>query len=110
MKTYVVSQTFETIGDHRRLVFTRKRDAERAANLLRRIIASMVAEFETPAERVINETGRISEIQAWRSARETAGVDYDEDGNRTPNSPTTYGREAGMLIATASVEIEVIND
>lgn len=107
MKTYIVSQTFETLGDPCRSEYTRKRDAERAANLLRRDIAEMVAGWETPDAYPTQRTGYTNEIEAWESAAETAGVEYDDNGERTANSPETYGREAGREIAEAAVGIEI---
>lgn len=107
MKNYIVSQTFETLGLPCRDIFTRKSDAERAANRLRRDIAEMVAGWETPINRPAPPTGYTSEIEAWKSAAETAGLEYEEDGFRTENSPKTYGREAGEEIAEAAVEIEI---
>lgn len=107
MKTYIVSQTFETLGDPCREEFTRKRDAERAANRLRRDLAEMVAGWETPAERQTQPTGFTNEIEAWESAAQTAGVEYDDDGIRTAASPKTYGPAAGAEIADAAVEIEI---
>lgn len=107
MKTYIVSQAFETIGDPCRSEYTRKRDAERAANRLRREISEMVAGWETPDEHLTQPTGYINEIEAWASAAETAGVEYGDSGERTANSPKTYGREAGEEIAWAAVSIEI---
>ena len=110
MKTYNVSQTFETLGDPCRSEHTRKRDAERAANRLRREITDMVAGWATPDEHPRQETGYTTEIEAWASAAETAGVKYGDDGERTANSPKTYGREAGEEIAEAAVAIEIEDD
>ena len=107
MKTYIVSQTFESLGDPCTETFTRKRDAERAAERLRRDISEMVAEFETPDRYRTDETGFLGEIEAWRAAAEIAGVEYDEYGNRTAASPKTYGREAGDYIAHSAVSIEI---
>lgn len=110
MKTYIVNQTFETLGDPCRETFTRRRDAERAANRLRRAVAEMVADWETPACYDPHPAGFSKEIEAWKSAEETAGVTYDDNGDRTADSPETYGREAGEEIADAAVQIETTID
>lgn len=106
MKTYIVRQTFERIGDPCESRHTRKRDAERAAEVLRDDLAKMVAEWETAYTRISSPTGFIREIEAWRAAENAINTEYDEDGSRTATSPGKYGLEAGRLIAAAAVTIE----
>jgi hypothetical protein len=105
MKTYIVSQTFYTLGDPCRAEYETEQDAANAAAVLRRDIAQMVAGWETSRE-LTRKPGSANEIEAWRSAAETAGVKFDDDGERTPDSPETYGLAAGEEIAAQAVEIE----
>lgn len=112
MKTYKVYQSFESLGDPNYQTFTRKRDAERAAERLRNQIAKWVAEMDTPDVQEISCAGYIHETEAWDQAQEIAGVEYENDDpwRRTAKSPATYGIEAGRHIAEAAVKIDVIEE
>ena len=102
---YQVEQTFETLGDNCRTTHRTKAAAEKQADKLRREIASMVADMETPEMFDCQPTGYAHEIEAWESAADTAGVEYDDNNERTANSPQKYGPAAGAEIADAAVEI-----
>lgn len=108
MKRYTVEQSFEGLGDPCKTVCLSLADAETQAAKLLREIADMVEPMCTPAHYDAQPTGYVREIEAWELALETAGVRYDEDGDRTPDSPETYGREAAEEIAAEAVVISEI--
>lgn len=110
MKTYIVSQRFETLGVPGETRHNSKQDAEMAADKDRSEIAEMVAEWETPETEPRNQTGFASEIEAWKEAAVIAGVEYDDNGDRTESSPKTYGLAAGQYIAEQAVAIEENED
>lgn len=104
---FITEQTFETLGDPSRTEHTSLVAARKAANALRRDIAEMVSGWETPARRE-SATGSSAEIHAWSTALEIAGVEFDDAGERTPESPVTYGPIAGGYIAQKSIVIRTI--
>ena len=106
MKTYRVSNTFETVGIPAAETYRTPEQAEAAAEKMREGIAIMVADWETPDRYSSHADGWANEIEAWEKAEEIAGVEYDEDGDRTANSPTRYGIEVGRYIAKLCVGIE----
>ena len=102
---YRVSQSFETLGDSGGETFGTRAEAEDAARKFEALIASDVAKMSTPDERE-DRTGNSSEIEAWEAAADLAGVEYNDDGERTEDSPSVYGEAAGQYIAEQAVEIE----
>jgi len=104
-KKFTVSQTFETIGDPCPEVFTNLEDAEKAAEVFRNEIASMVSGWEVPASENLDRTGCSNEIAAWEKAQDIANVEY-VDGELTDESPTEWGAEVGAYIANLAVTIE----
>ena len=103
-----VCQTFETLGDPCRKTFSSMGDAVQYRDTLAADIARMVSDTDTPSEFNPQTTGYISEIKAWEHAAEIAGVDYDEDGQRT--GPDKYGFIAGQFIASKCVSVDTEED
>lgn len=103
---FTVSQTFESLGDPCPEVFTNIEEAEEAAEVFRKEIASMVSGWEVPRVRYHSDTGGCSnEIAAWEKAQDIANVEY-EDGELTDEGPTEWGDEVGAYIANLAVTIE----
>jgi hypothetical protein len=71
MKTYIVSQTFDTLGDPCRTKHTTLRTALEAASALRENLAQLVAGQNTPDCQPCQPTGYIHECMAWEGAAET---------------------------------------
>ncbi|MFH1268920.1 MAG: hypothetical protein ABIK89_24605 [Planctomycetota bacterium] len=89
---YVVTQTFETLGDPARADFATEAEAEAYAATLREQIAVMVAGW--PVEPAPDE-GSSSEVDAWEAANAIAGA-----------GATRYGLDAGRVIADQAVTAE----
>jgi hypothetical protein len=106
MKTYTVSQNLETLGDPCETTYETLAEAEAAAETLKRTLAEWIANLGTPDYRNPCPSGCSSDINAWRDAEDAAGIKYDDDGNRTPESPRQYGLDAGWVVANAAVQIE----
>lgn len=104
MKRYKIQQTFETLGDPVAFHADTKDVAHSLWINLRLLIAEMVAKWQTD-EHNKQTTGLAHEIVAWKNADRIAGVKFDDNGERTPDSPTVYGKEAGHYIAKCAVEI-----
>lgn len=107
---FIVSQTFETLGAPCTETFDSREAADAAAAKLREEIAGMVSDWETPEHDNPEKTGSTSEIAAWTQAEELAGVEFDDAGDRTPESPKTYGIIAGRHIASKAVSIETSDE
>ena len=107
---FIVSQTFDTLGDPCEETFHSREAADVAAGKLSEIIAVMVSDWETPEHDDSQKTGFIGEIDAWTQAEELAGVEFDDAGDRTPESPKTYGIIAGRHIASKAVSIETSDE
>jgi hypothetical protein len=110
MPKFIVSQTFETLGDPCKSVHTTREAAETAADQLRDDLAKMIAAYETPDEWPGRTTGYSNEVDAWENAREIAGVEFGDDGRRTAGSPAVYGEEAAKFIAEQAVAIDEEED
>lgn len=107
---FIVSQTFETLGAHCAETFDSREAADVAAGKLREDIAGMVSDWETPEHDDSEKTGSTREIAAWDQAEELAGVEFDDDGDRTSESPKTWGIIAGRHIASKAVSIETADE
>jgi len=105
---YIVTQTFETLGDPCSETHSTRESAEKAAAGFREEIAKMVAEMDTPMSRPSN-LGNSNEIEAWAEAHELAGWEWNYE-NDEPKGPAKYGRKAGEYIAKQSVEIQEEED
>ena len=103
---YIVTQTFETLGDPCKSTHETREAAEAAAETLRAEIAVMVSGWETPDSHNPQPTGFTNEIAAWAQAEEITGVEYDDDGGRTSASPKTWGEKSGIYIASKSVSLD----
>ena len=101
---YTVEQTFETLGHNARSSHRTRAAAEAQAERLQRQIAKMIAGWEIPDHQEMR-TGYANEINAWEQAERIAGVQYDDDGNLTTESPRVYGIVAGRMIARQAVAV-----
>lgn len=106
-KQWRVSNTFETLGDPVESIHDSYLDTMEAGFKLRDALVDMVRHWLTPEERP-SYPGFAGEAVAWKRAEEIAGVKYDSDGNRTPESPTDYGSDAAYYIAKVAVKIEEV--
>jgi len=105
---YIVSQTFETLGDPCTENYATREEAENAACELRALIADMVANMATPTSAPSN-LGNSTEIEAWNKAHELCGWQWDEESDDS-TGPAKYGQEVGKYIADQSVTIEEEED
>ncbi len=105
---YIVTQTFETLGDPCAETHKTREAAEAAAAGFRALIAEMVAEMDTPMAPP-SKLGHSNEIAAWAEAHELAGWEWDYE-NDEPKGPAKYGRNAGEYIAKQAVEIQEVED
>jgi hypothetical protein len=103
---YIVSQTFEGLGDPCRTQWDTREQAEAEAASLRECIAKMVAEWDVPVEREHSRTGWANEIETWNNMAKIAGVEYDDEDNLTADSPQTWGMTAAAWLADQAVTIE----
>ena len=105
---YIVTQTFETLGDPCAETHATREAAEIAAASFRALIADEVSEMSTPTAPP-SGLGNSDEISAWEEAHSLAGWKWDHE-NDCGSGPAKYGRAAGEYIASRAVSIEEVEE